>query len=78
MLEVNVDEVAVNLLTLLEQVAKGEEIIIVQQNQAIARLVPAQTRSPWLARNRKLRNSLHLKGEPLSATIITARQGERD
>lgn len=77
MLKVSVEEAAINLLSLLEQVAKGEEVILIQQDQAVARLVPLQTRSQWLSRTRKLRNSLQIKGEPLSTTIIRTRQGER-
>jgi prevent-host-death family protein len=77
MLEISVDEAETNLRALLEQVANGEEIILTQHNQAIARLVPLRTRAHWLARTRKLRSSLQVEGEALSATIVRARQGER-
>lgn len=82
MLKVNVEEAAANLKALLEQVANGEEIILIQQDQEIARLIPFQTRAPqtreqWLARTRKFRSTLQVQGEPLSATIVRARQGER-
>jgi antitoxin (DNA-binding transcriptional repressor) of toxin-antitoxin stability system len=82
MLKVGVDEAAANLKVLLEQVAKGEEIILIQQDRAIARLVPLQTHAPqtreqWLARTRRFRSTFQVKGEPLSATIVKTRQGER-
>lgn len=78
MVRVSVEQLAANLTTLLEQVAQGEEVILLDQNRAIARLVPLQTREQWLASTRYFRNSLQVQGEPLSTTVLCARQGERD
>lgn len=77
MVEISVDEAATNLRALLEQVANGEEIILIQEDHAVARIVPMRTRAHWLARIRKFRNTLQVEGEPLSATIVKARQGKR-
>jgi len=78
MVRVPVEQLAANLKALLEQVAQGEEVILLDQNRAIARLVPLQTREQWLASTRHFRDSLQLQGEPLSTTVVCARQGERD
>ena len=77
MLRISVEEAARNLKALLEQVAKGEEVILVEQDKAVARLVPLQTKEQWLASRKVFRDSLHVKGEALSATVIKARQEER-
>jgi antitoxin (DNA-binding transcriptional repressor) of toxin-antitoxin stability system len=76
-LKISVEEAVVNLKNLLEQVAKGEEIILLEENQVVARLVPPQKKEQRLARMKKFRNTLAVKGEPLSATIINARIEER-
>lgn len=76
MVKIDVEEAARNLKSLLEQVAQGEEVILVEQDKEVARLVPPQTREQWLARSKAFRESLQVKGEPLSATVIRARQGE--
>ena len=42
MLKISVEEAAINLKNLLEQVAKGEEVILLEQDKIVARLVPPQ------------------------------------
>ncbi|MBW4695132.1 MAG: type II toxin-antitoxin system Phd/YefM family antitoxin [Lyngbya sp. HA4199-MV5] len=78
MLRISIEEAASNLKALLQQVAQGEEIVLVEDEKAVARLVPLQTREQWFADTKRFRDSLQAKGEPLSATVIKARQGERD
>ncbi|MBD2773612.1 type II toxin-antitoxin system Phd/YefM family antitoxin [Iningainema tapete] len=77
MLRISVEEAARNLKSLLEQVAKGEQVILVEQEKAVARLVPLQQKEQWLASSKEFRDSLQVKGEPLSTTVINARQQER-
>lgn len=77
MLRISVEEVAVNLKALLERVAQGEEIILVDGSAEVARLVPPKTRKEWVLSAKRLRDSVSLTGEPLSATTIQARLGER-
>ncbi|MFN6515614.1 MAG: type II toxin-antitoxin system Phd/YefM family antitoxin [Nostoc sp. CreGUA01] len=77
MLKISVEEAAINLKNLLEQVAKGEEVILLQENQVVARLVPPQKKEQRLASMKQFREALAVKGEPLSATIINARIEER-
>jgi antitoxin (DNA-binding transcriptional repressor) of toxin-antitoxin stability system len=73
MLRISVEEAAGNLKSLLQRVAKGEEIVLVEQEKAVARLVPPQTREQWLASTEQFRASLQAQGEPLSATVMRAR-----
>ncbi len=77
MSKISVEEASRNLKAILEQVAKGEEVILVEKDKPVARLVPPQSREEWLASMKEFRASLRVKGEPLSATVIKARQEER-
>ena len=77
MSKVSVEEAVRNLKSLLEQVAAGEEVIIVEQDQPVARLLPPSTEEEIFADMKQFRESLSLKGESLSQTVINARQEER-
>lgn len=77
MLRISVEEAANTLKTLLDQVAQGEEIILVEQDREVARLVPPQSKDQWLANTKTFRASLNVQGESLSETVIRERQGER-
>ena len=77
MLKISVEEASRNLKALLEKVAQGEEIVLVEQEKAVARLVPPQTKEQWLDSLKEFRNSIIIHGEPLSTTVIEARQEER-
>ena len=76
MSKVNVEEAAHDLKDLLKRVAAGEEIILVEHDKPVARIVPASNRQDWLADMKKFRTSLSVSGEPLSQTVIKARQEE--
>jgi antitoxin (DNA-binding transcriptional repressor) of toxin-antitoxin stability system len=69
MLKISVEEASRDLKALVERVAQGEEVTLVEQDQAVAQLVRPQSRSQ-LASMREFRDSLQVKGEPLSATVI--------
>lgn len=77
MFRITVEEAARNLKALLERVAKGEEVILVEQGKPVARLVPLQAHEHWLASTKVFRDSLQVKGESLSKTVIQERQEER-
>lgn len=77
MLRISVEEAAMNLKSLLERVARGEEVILLDQDKAVARLVPPLQKEQRLATMKKFRESLAIKGESLSATVINARIEER-
>lgn len=55
MLKISVEEAAANLKTLLEQVAKGEEVILLEQNKVVARLVPPRQKEQRLASIKQFR-----------------------
>ena len=76
-LRISVEEAAINLKSLLERVARGEEVILLEQNKAVARLVPPLQKKERLASIKQFRDSLTIKGESLSATVINARTKER-
>jgi len=76
-LRISVEEAAMNLKSLLELVARGEEVILLDQDKAVARLVPPLQKEQRLATMKKFRESLAIKGESLSATVINARIEER-
>ncbi|MEH1809094.1 type II toxin-antitoxin system Phd/YefM family antitoxin [Nostoc sp.] len=77
MLRISVEEAAMNLKYLLERVARGEEVILLEQNKAVARLVPPLQKEERLASMKQFRDSLAIKGESLSATVINTRTEER-
>ena len=77
MSKVSVEEAVRNLKALLEQVAAGEEVVIVEQDKPVARLVPPATEEDVFADMRQFRESLSVEGESLSQTVIRARQEER-
>jgi prevent-host-death family protein len=58
MSKVSVEEAARNLKALLEQVAAGEEVILVEQNKPVARLVPPAIKEDLLADMKQFRESL--------------------
>jgi antitoxin (DNA-binding transcriptional repressor) of toxin-antitoxin stability system len=76
-LRISVEEAAMNLKSLLERVARGEEVILLEQDKAVARLVPPLQKEERLATMKQFRDSLTIKGESLSATVINARTEER-
>jgi len=76
-LRISVEEAAMNLKSLLERVARGEEVILLEQDKAVARLVPPLQKEQRLANMKQFRDSLAIKGESLSATVINARTEER-
>ncbi|MEH2175691.1 type II toxin-antitoxin system Phd/YefM family antitoxin [Nostoc sp.] len=77
MLRISVEEAAIDLKSLLKRVAKGEEVILLEQDKAVARLVPPLQKEERLASMKQFRDSLAIKGESLSATVINARTEER-
>jgi prevent-host-death family protein len=58
MSKVSVEEAARNLKALLEQVAAGEEVILVEQDKPVARLVPPAIKEGLLVDMKQFRESL--------------------
>ena len=61
-MRINVDQAAAQLPQLLERVARGEEVILVEQDQEVARLAPPLSREQWLNRTKQFRASLQTQG----------------
>ncbi|MBD2530544.1 prevent-host-death family protein [Nostoc flagelliforme FACHB-838] len=76
MLRISVEEAAMNLKSLLERVARGE-VILLEQDKAVAHLVPPLQKEERLASMRQFRDTLAIKGESLSTTVLNARTEER-
>jgi len=76
-MEVNVKEARTKISSLLDRTEKGEEVVILRRGKRVARLVAfgdAGKRLPDLSR---FRNSISVKGESLSETIMQGREEER-
>ncbi len=74
---VTVRDARAHLRALLDRVAAGEEVAILRRGREVARLVPPIRKRRRLPDLTTFRGSLQVKGEPLSETIISARQEER-
>jgi antitoxin (DNA-binding transcriptional repressor) of toxin-antitoxin stability system len=76
MTQITVEEATHNLSYLLEQVAKGEQFIIIKQGAEIARIVPPQKENKIFPSLNYFRNSINLKGMPMTTTIVQQREDE--
>ncbi len=74
---ISVEEAKQSLQAILEKVAKGEEVTILQEGQVVARVVPPLSKEQRLARRKAFRNSINVQGEPMSATVIRLREEAR-
>ena len=74
---ISVEEAKQSLQAILEKVALGEEVTIVQSGKVVARVVPPLSKEQRLARSKAFRNSINVKGEPMSATVIRLREEAR-
>jgi prevent-host-death family protein len=77
-MEVNVKDARARISSLLDKTQKGEEIMIVRRGKRIARLVPIESVAPRrLPDLSAFRDSMKIKGLPLSQTVIKGRGEER-
>lgn len=77
MKNVSVKEARENLRSLLDQVAAGEEVILLRRGKEVARLVPPKSGHRRLPSLEALRTSIAVKGLPLSAEVAQGRRRER-
>jgi prevent-host-death family protein len=77
MLEINVKELRTKLRLIIQQVEAGEEIKITRRGKEVARLVPPPRAPKQFPDLTEFRASIHLKGEPLSETVIRERREAR-
>ncbi len=77
MVRISVEEAERDFKAVLAQVARGEEVVLMERDRVVARLVPPRSREQALATMKVFRDSLRVSGEPLSVTVVKARQEER-
>lgn len=77
MLRMTVEEALDNLKDLLTELAEGKQVVLIENDQEIARLIPSINRVRLIEDTRVFRRSLQISGESLSFTIIREREEER-
>jgi prevent-host-death family protein len=75
--EISAKEARARLSDLLKKAEKGEEILLVKRGRKIARLIPFKNVQKRLPSLKEFRNSIRVKGQPLSVTVIKDRGDER-
>lgn len=75
--KINIREARRHFSGLLKKVEEGQEIIITRRNKEVARLVGYQDKRPELPALSDFREKISIKGEPMSKSIIKARDEER-
>ncbi|MFO7802673.1 MAG: type II toxin-antitoxin system prevent-host-death family antitoxin [Desulfovermiculus sp.] len=76
-MEVNVKVARAQISALLDKAQKGEEVTILRRGKQIARLVTVDGPSKRLPDLTEFRNSIAVKGKPLSQAVIQGRDEER-
>jgi antitoxin (DNA-binding transcriptional repressor) of toxin-antitoxin stability system len=77
MTQITIEEATQNLYKLIEQVAKGEQFILMKEGKEIARLLPPQQVKKVFPSLNDFRKSIGLKGSSMSTTILAERENER-
>jgi prevent-host-death family protein len=76
-MKTGVKEARQHFTEILVRVEKGEEVIITKRDEPIAKIIPLKAKTGGALASRKaLRESLGVKGAPLSATVLAARKKE--
>jgi prevent-host-death family protein len=76
-MEVNIREARASISTLVERARKGEEVMILRRGKKVARLVPVESAHKSLPDLSGFRDSIAIKGGPLSQAVIDGRNQER-
>ncbi|HVR11662.1 MAG TPA: type II toxin-antitoxin system prevent-host-death family antitoxin [Thermoanaerobaculia bacterium] len=74
---VSIREARQKLRALLDDVAAGEEIVLVRRGKAVARLVPAGDSTQRLPSLADFRHSIQLRGTTLGEELAAVREEER-
>ena len=77
MKRVSVAEARRTLKALLDEVSSGHQVSVVRRGREVARLVPPKRERCRLPALGALRASIRVMGEPVSRTIVRARQEAR-
>jgi prevent-host-death family protein len=76
-MEINAKEARAKLSSLLKEVEKGGEVILLRRGKKVARLIPIQNRPGGLPNLKAFRASIRIKGGPLSDAVKKGREKER-
>ncbi|OGA19594.1 MAG: hypothetical protein A3I63_06520 [Betaproteobacteria bacterium RIFCSPLOWO2_02_FULL_66_14] len=76
-MDVGTRELRERLSDLLDRVARGEKIVVRRRGRPAAVLVPVEHRGRGLPSLAEFRARLRLRGRPMSAEVIAAREDER-
>jgi len=76
-MDIGVKEARSRFSSLLDQVEKGNEVIIRRRGKEVARMVPPPGGGKHLPSLRGFRASIRLKGESLSTMVVRNRKEER-
>ncbi|MBF0468655.1 MAG: type II toxin-antitoxin system prevent-host-death family antitoxin [Desulfamplus sp.] len=77
MLVINAKEVRSNFSSILDEVEKGEDIIITRRGKQVARITNIDDKPTPLKGLKDFRKRINIKEEALSKTIINQREEER-
>lgn len=66
-----------HLRALIDEVARGEEVVVTRRGEPVARLAPIEKTPRRLPSLADFRSSIRIKGRPLSQEILAAREEER-
>lgn len=77
MVEVSVKDVRSNLREYLDRAEAGEEIVVTRRGKEVARIVPPRREPGKFPDLTEFRNSIKLRGEPMSETVIRQRRESR-
>ena len=74
MLVINAKEVRGNFSSILDEVEKGEDIIITRRGKQVARITNIEDNSTPLKSLKDFRKNINIKGDPPSQTVISQRE----
>jgi prevent-host-death family protein len=77
MLKINIRDARNKLSHLIDQVERGQQVILSRHGKAVAQLSPVNLEERCLPSLSQFRASIHSNTENLSDTIIKSRQEER-
>jgi prevent-host-death family protein len=76
-IEINAKEARGKFSFLLNNVEKGDEVVILRRGKKVARLIPSQRESRCLPSLKGFRASIKTVGKPLSTVVLKTRVEER-
>lgn len=77
MAEVSAKGLRSNLREYLDRAEAGEEIVVTRRGKEVARIVPPRREPGKFPDLTEFRNSIKLRGEPISETVIRQRRESR-